>query len=185
MQTQTLDLVTYMAAKKWLFPILSIAFASLFLFLSVIFCRTAFSALLPNLRVASTTKPTRLLPCSHNDAHRLLRLLPVYYHHRNRYLLHLSWDALASEHAYLANAACAEIPVIWAFGNVDVLGSGDTMTYMGSSVLAVTLHVMRILPYWCRSFPSAIDLQISNTKNTPHSTKISIRLQNRTGIQQN
>ncbi|XP_039143684.1 beta-glucuronosyltransferase GlcAT14B [Dioscorea cayenensis subsp. rotundata] len=150
MQPLTLALDPCMAAEKWLFPILSLAFVSLILFLSAISGFTASSSLLPaaaDLRRGPNNPASFAfyLSGSRGDAHRLLRLLLAVYHPRNRYLLHLSWDAPASERAYLSSAARAAIPAIRAFGNVDVLGRGDAMTYMGSSVLAATLHAASVM----------------------------------------
>ncbi|KAJ0962753.1 hypothetical protein J5N97_027875 [Dioscorea zingiberensis] len=150
MQTLTLSLDPCMASEKWLFPLLSVAFVSLLIFLSAISALTASSSFLPaaaDLRRGPNNPASFAfyLSGARGDADRLLRLLRAVYHPRNRYLLHLSTDAPASERAYLANAARAAIPAIRAFGNVDVLGLGDAMTYMGSSGLAATLHAASVM----------------------------------------
>lgn len=75
----------------------------------------------------------------------MLRLLLAVYHPRNRYILHLSHDASEAERAALASATKLAVPAIRAFGNVDVVGKAGAMTYMGSSVLAATLHAAAVL----------------------------------------
>ena len=72
-------------------------------------------------------------------------MLLAVYHPRNRYLLHLSTDASGSERTELAVKARLAIPAIRAFGNVDVLGKPDAMSYTGSSEIAATLHAASVL----------------------------------------
>ncbi|KAF8378642.1 hypothetical protein HHK36_029991 [Tetracentron sinense] len=78
----------------------------------------------------------------HKD--RILRLLLAVYHPRNRYLLHLGSEASNDERIQLA-AAVRAVPEIQAFGNVDVVGKPDPVTFMGSSNIAATLRAAAIL----------------------------------------
>ena len=73
-----------------------------------------------------------------------MRLLLDVYHPRNRYLLHLSIDASEDERHRFASLT-KSIPAIRAFGNVDVVGKPDHLTYMGSSNIATTLRAAAIL----------------------------------------
>lgn len=74
----------------------------------------------------------------------MVRLLLAVYHPRNWYLLHLGADASDQERMELASAINA-VPVVRAFGNVDVLGKPTRLTYMGSTHLAATLRAVAIL----------------------------------------
>lgn len=74
----------------------------------------------------------------------MFRLLLAVYHPRNRYLLHLSSDANDEERQRLV-AAVKSVPAIRAFGNVDVVGKPNYMTYMGSTSLANMLRAAAIL----------------------------------------
>lgn len=78
------------------------------------------------------------------DGDRIFRLLLAVYHPRNRYLLHLGLDARDEERQKLA-AAAMSVPVIRAFGNVDVVGKAGYMTYLGSSNVAVTLRAASVM----------------------------------------
>ena len=80
----------------------------------------------------------------HHDKDRILRLLLAVYHPRNRYLLHLGRDAGDEERLALV-AAVTAVPAIRAFGNVDVVGKADWITYLGSSNVAITLRAAAIM----------------------------------------
>ncbi|XP_010916335.1 beta-glucuronosyltransferase GlcAT14A [Elaeis guineensis] len=142
-----------MAAEKWLFPLFSVSFVSLLLFLSAISGFTASSAFFDTqpspfyVRRGAAHPPAfaYFISGGRGDARRMLRLLLAVYHPRNSYLLHLSADAPAWERADLATSVRLSIPAIRAFGNVHVVGKPDAMTYMGSSVLAATLHAAAVL----------------------------------------
>ncbi|KAF7133207.1 hypothetical protein RHSIM_Rhsim09G0100200 [Rhododendron simsii] len=66
------------------------------------------------------------------------------YHPRNRYLLHIGAEGKDEERLKLAGLV-RSVAVIRAFGNVDVVGKPDAMTYMGSSNIASVLHGAAIL----------------------------------------
>ncbi|KAK8965368.1 hypothetical protein KSP40_PGU001992 [Platanthera guangdongensis] len=142
-----------MAVEKWLFPLISISFVSLILFLSAISGFTASSAFFsrqpdPTYVHHGPGYPPAFayyISGARGDGQRILRLLLAVYHPRNRYLLHLSHDAPEAERAALASAAKLAVPAIRAFGNVDVVGKAGAMTYMGSSGLAATLHAAAVL----------------------------------------
>ncbi|PKU86139.1 beta-glucuronosyltransferase GlcAT14A-like [Dendrobium catenatum] len=142
-----------MAAEKWLFPIISVSFVTVLLFLSAISGFTASSAFFSRLPDPAYVLQGRRHPPSfayyisgaRGDGRRMLRLLLAVYHPRNRYLLHLSHDAPESERAALASATKLAVPAIRAFGNVDVVGKAGAMTYMGPSGLAATLNAAAVL----------------------------------------
>lgn len=96
------------------------------------------------------------------DRDRVLRLLLAVYHPRNVYLLHLSKDAPESERAGLAGAVRSALPAARAFGNVHVVGNPAAATYMGSSVLAATLHGASALLRLDRSWDWFITLSASD-----------------------
>eukprot|EP00268_Persea_americana_P035154 TRINITY_DN34726_c0_g1_i1.p1 TRINITY_DN34726_c0_g1~~TRINITY_DN34726_c0_g1_i1.p1 ORF type:complete len:405 (-),score=55.92 TRINITY_DN34726_c0_g1_i1:852-2066(-) len=138
------------AEKKWLFTLCSAAFISLFLYFSAIAGFSASSALFsrtPSFYGPSAVRHGASYPPAfayyifgsrgHKD--RVLRLLLAVYHPRNRYLLHLGTEASDREREELAVAVRA-VPAVEAFGNVDVVGKPDALTYMGSSTLAAMLH---------------------------------------------
>ncbi|KAF8407696.1 hypothetical protein HHK36_006831 [Tetracentron sinense] len=140
------------AEKKWLFTLFSVAFVSLLIFLSAI---SGFNA-------SSAFSSTRAFPSpihygvphppafayyisgGRGQKDRILRLLLAVYHPRNRYLVHLGSDASNGERNQLA-AAVRAVPAIRAFGNVDVVGKPDPVTYMGSSNIAAILRAAAIL----------------------------------------
>ncbi|KAJ9708356.1 hypothetical protein PVL29_000413 [Vitis rotundifolia] len=140
------------AEKKWLFTLFSAAFVSLLLFLSSICGFNASYALSFHKPFSSTVHHGLHYPPAfayyisggrgHKD--RILRLLLAVYHPRNRYLLHLGADASDEERRLLASAV-KSVPAIRAFGNVDVVGKPDRLTYMGSSNIAATLRAASIL----------------------------------------
>ncbi|PKA55155.1 hypothetical protein AXF42_Ash003792 [Apostasia shenzhenica] len=142
-----------MAVEKWIFPLISVSFVSLVLFLSAISGFTA-SSIFPSRPPGATLVQhgPRCPPAfgyyisgGRGDGRRMLRLLLAVYHPRNSYLLDLSHDAPESERAALASAVKLRVPAIRAFGNVDVVGKAGAMTYMGSSSLAATLHAAAVL----------------------------------------
>jgi len=136
------------AADKWLLPLVSVSFVSLLLFLSALSGFSASSTLFARLPPPSYVRRGAAAPPSfayllvggRGDGRKLLRLLLAVYHPRNRYLLHLSADAPASERAELAAAVARAAPAVRAFGNVDVVGRPTAGTPMGSSGLAATLR---------------------------------------------
>lgn len=142
-----------MAAQRWIFPLCAAAFVSLVVFFSATTGLTASSALSSRASTLTYVRRGAGHPPSfayyifggRGDGDRVLRLLLAVYHPRNRYLLHLSTDASGSERTELAVRARLAIPAIREFGNVDVFGKPDAMTYMGSSGLAATLHAASVL----------------------------------------
>ncbi|KAH0463037.1 hypothetical protein IEQ34_007619 [Dendrobium chrysotoxum] len=142
-----------MAAEKWLFPIISVSFVTVLLFLSAISGFTASSAFFsrqpdPAYVLHGRRHPPAFayyISGARGDGRRMLRLLLAVYHPRNRYLLHLSHDAPESERAALASATKLAVPAIRTFGNVDVVGKAGAMTYMGPSGLAATLNAAAVL----------------------------------------
>ncbi|KAF8408948.1 hypothetical protein HHK36_005018 [Tetracentron sinense] len=79
---------------------------------------------------------------SHFGSNPYVTALAVY-HPRNRYLLHLIWDASNDEQNQLAFAVWSVL-AIQPFSNVDVIGKPDHVTYMGSSNIATMLHAAYI-----------------------------------------
>ncbi|KAE9618701.1 putative glucuronosyltransferase [Lupinus albus] len=135
------------AEKKWLLKLFTAAFLSLILLLFSSF--SVFNS--------PKTFQTLVQHCSHNppsfayfisggdkDKDRILRLLLAIYHPRNRYLLHLGKDARDEDRQALATAV-RSVPAIRAFGNVDVVGKADWVTYLGSSNVAITLRAAAIM----------------------------------------
>uniref|UniRef100_A0A1D1XSS2 Xylosyltransferase 1 n=1 Tax=Anthurium amnicola TaxID=1678845 RepID=A0A1D1XSS2_9ARAE len=144
-------------AERWLFTLFAAAIASLLLLVLCVFSSPSFSAphkAGPEAFAASMAArgglddaPTFAYYISggRGDGGRILRLLLAVYHPRNWYLLHLSADAPESERAELAAAARVAVTAARVFGNIDVLGKPNAATYMGSSVLAGTLHAASVL----------------------------------------
>lgn len=141
------------AEKKWLLTLFSAAFLSLIIFLYIISSFTYFNAFEPSLEFSSSSvrygahyPPSFAYYISGGKGQkdRIFRLLLAVYHPRNRYLLHLGSDASSDERSGLALAVRSEA-VIRAFGNVDVIGKPDPVTYMGSSNIAAALHAAAIL----------------------------------------
>lgn len=141
------------AEKKWLFTLFSAAFVSFLIFLSTL---SGFSA---SYYAFTSNKP--FTSSVHHGIHyppafayyitggrgqkdQILRLVLALYHPRNHYLLHLGSDASDNERTLLASAI-RSVPAIRAFGNVDVLGKPDRLSYMGSTNIATTLHAAAIL----------------------------------------
>ncbi|KAL0538692.1 hypothetical protein IC582_022846 [Cucumis melo] len=135
------------AEKKWLFTFFLATLLSLILLLfSTISAFTA-SRLLPSSVHRGLHHPPAFsyyIYGGHGDKDRIFRLLLAVYHPRNRYLLHLNHEASDGDRQQLA-AAVKSVPAIRAFGNVDLVGKPDRMTYSGSSYIAATLHAAAIL----------------------------------------
>ncbi|XP_075635321.1 beta-glucuronosyltransferase GlcAT14A [Castanea sativa] len=136
------------AEKRWLFSLFIAALLSLLLLL-----------LLTSLSTFTSPKPfpsaihhgshyppsfAYFITGNSNDGDRILRLLLAVYHPRNRYLLHLSAESADEERRRLVSQL-KSVPAIRVFGNVDVVGKSDRVTYMGASKLAITLRAAAIL----------------------------------------
>ncbi|XP_057758747.1 beta-glucuronosyltransferase GlcAT14A-like [Arachis stenosperma] len=134
------------AEKKWLFTLFTAAFLSLMIILS------SFTSLTSPKPFPSIVNHGALYPPAfayfitgcRGDKDRAFRLLLAIYHPRNRYLLHLGKDAGDEERRRLA-AAVTSVPAIQAFGNVDVVGKADYVTYLGSTNIAITLRAAAIM----------------------------------------
>ncbi|KAF5745209.1 putative acetylglucosaminyltransferase [Tripterygium wilfordii] len=135
------------AEKKWLFTLFSATFFSLLL---LVFCSIStfgFPKPFPSMIYHGSHYPPSFayyIFGGHGDKDRILRLLLAVYHPRNHYLLHLDVDASDDERHKLV-AAVKAVPVIRSFGNVDVVGKPDRITYMGASNIAAILHAVSIL----------------------------------------
>ncbi|PSR91095.1 Beta-glucuronosyltransferase [Actinidia chinensis var. chinensis] len=139
------------AEKKWLFALFSAAFVSVMLFLSSISgfraaaygSHRTFAATVPR---AAAYPPVFAYYISGDgsDGDRIFRLLLAVYHPRNRYLLHIGAEGSDQERRKLAGLV-SSVPAIRAFGNVDVLGKPDRLTYMGSTNIAAVLHGAAVL----------------------------------------
>lgn len=135
------------AEKKWLFTLFSAALLSLILLLFSTISAFTTSRLLPSSVHRGLHHPPAFayyIFGGHGDKDRIFRLLLAVYHPRNRYLLHLNHEASNGDRQQLA-AAVKSVPAIRAFGNVDVVGKPDRMTYSGSSYIATTLHAAAVL----------------------------------------
>ncbi|GAV80722.1 Branch domain-containing protein [Cephalotus follicularis] len=135
------------AEKRWLFTLFSGAFLSLLLLL--LYSISAFSSPkpFPSLVHHGVHYPPSFayyVYGNHGDEDRILRLLLAIYHPRNRYLLHLGAEA-SDDERYRLVAAVKSVPAIRTFGNVDVVGKPDRITYMGSTNIATTLRGAAIL----------------------------------------
>ncbi|KAJ1402915.1 Glycosyl transferase, family 14 [Sesbania bispinosa] len=135
------------AEKKWLFTLFSAAVLSLMLLLMSSFSAFSSPKPFPTLVQHGSHYPPAFayfISGGNRDKDRILRLLLAIYHPRNRYLLHLGMDAKDEERQALA-AAVRSVPAIQAFGNVDVVGKADWITYLGSSNVAITLRAAAIM----------------------------------------
>ncbi|GFS32748.1 core-2/I-branching beta-1,6-N-acetylglucosaminyltransferase family protein [Actinidia rufa] len=139
------------AEKKWLFALFSAAFVSVMLFLSSIsgFISAAYGyhrTFAPTVPRGAAYPPAFAYYISGdgNDGHRIFRLLLSVYHPRNRYLLHIGAEGSDQERRKLAGLV-SSVPAIRAFGNVDVLGKPDRLSYMGSTNIAAVLHAAAVL----------------------------------------
>ncbi|KAH6791623.1 Core-2/I-branching beta-1 [Perilla frutescens var. hirtella] len=142
------------AEKKWLYTLFSGAFITFLIFLSFIsgLSSSYYYAYPPNKPFPSTIDHGPGRPPSFayyisgqsGDGDRLFRLLLAVYHPRNRYLLHISADGSDEERVRLVSMV-KYVPVIQAFGNVDVIGKPDPNTYMGSTNIAAILRAAATL----------------------------------------
>ncbi|KAG4910216.1 hypothetical protein JHK87_056332 [Glycine soja] len=135
------------AERKWLFTLFSAAFLSLMLLLMSSFSAFSTPKVFPSLVHHGSHYPPAFayfISGGNQDKDRILRLLLAVYHPRNRYLLHLGRDARDEERQALV-AAVRAVPVIRTFGNVDVVGKADYVTYLGSSNVAITLRAAAIM----------------------------------------
>lgn len=135
------------AEKKCLFTLFSAALLSLVLLLFSSISAFSSSRFLTSSVHRGLHRPPAFayyIFGGHGDKDRILRLLLAVYHPRNRYLLHLNHDASDGDRQQLA-AAVKSVPAIRAFGNVDVVGKPDRMSYSGSSYIAMTLHAAAVL----------------------------------------
>ena len=135
------------AERKWLFTLFTAAFLSLSLLLLSSFSSFTSPNPFPSIVQHSAHYPPAFayfISGGNRDKDRIFRLLLAIYHPRNRYLLHLGMDARDEERRRLA-AAVMSVPAIQAFGNVDVVGKADYVTYLGSSNVAITLRAAAIM----------------------------------------
>lgn len=133
--------------KKWLFTLFTVIFLSLILILlscdiSVFTTRKYFSMVQRDAQYHPTF--AYYVFGGHREKDQIFRLLLAIYHPRNRYLLHLEKGAKDEERQQLL-AMVSSVPVIQAFGNVDVVGKPDVMTYMGSTNVAIALRAAAIM----------------------------------------
>lgn len=141
------------AEKKWLFALFSAAFVSFLIFISTI-CgfSSSYYAFSSNNPLTTSVDHGPGHPPSfayyisggRGDGDRIFRLLLAVYHPRNRYLLQIGAEGTDIERRNLA-ATVNSIPAIRAFGNVDVVGKPDRLSYMGSTHIAAALRAASIL----------------------------------------
>ncbi|CAM8954118.1 unnamed protein product [Rhodiola kirilowii] len=137
--------------KKWMYTLFFAAFISVLLFLSTLLGSTA-SYLFTTRSYPSTIRVGPNYPPAfayyitggRGDRERILRLMMAVYHPRNRYLLHIDAEGSDDERMMLLAGAMA-VPAVRVFGNVDVVGKADRVTYMGASNVAATLRAVAIL----------------------------------------
>ncbi|CAJ2630567.1 beta-glucuronosyltransferase GlcAT14A [Trifolium pratense] len=135
------------AEKKWLFTLFTTAVLSLMILLMSSFSTFSSQKPFPSLVQHGSHYPPAFayfISGGHGDKDRIFRLMLAVYHPRNRYLLHLGMDARNEERQGLADAVNS-VPAIRAFGNVDVVGKADWITYLGSSNVAITLRAAAIM----------------------------------------
>lgn len=137
------------AERKWLFALFFAAIVSLLLFISSISGFTASRAAAfssSSVRRGPGHPPAfaYFISGSGGDGDSVFRLMLAVYHPRNRYLLHIGAEGKDEERRRLAGMV-RSVPAVRAFGNVDVVGRPDAMTYMGSSNVASVLHGAAIL----------------------------------------
>lgn len=140
------------AEKKWIFALFSAAFVTLLIFLSTI-CgfNSSYYAFSSNSPLTSSVHRGPGHPPSfayyisggHGDGDRIFRLFLAVYHPRNRYLLHIGADGSDAERRKLASMVNS-LPVVRSFGNADVIGRPDPVTYMGSTNIAAVLRAASI-----------------------------------------
>ncbi|OMO67837.1 Glycosyl transferase, family 14 [Corchorus capsularis] len=90
-----------------------------------------------------------LISASRGDTIKLKRAVRALYHPGNKYLIHLDFDALASEHREIAEFVSND-PVFSLVGNVYIVGKPNLVTYRGPTMLATTLHAMSMLLRCCK-----------------------------------
>ncbi|KAI4357690.1 hypothetical protein L6164_001624 [Bauhinia variegata] len=135
------------AEKKWLFTLFTAAFLSLILLLLSSISAFSSPKVFPSLVQRGAHYPPAFayyISGGHGDTDRIFRLLLAIYHPRNRYLLHLGKDARDEERTKLSSVV-RSVPAIQAFGNVDVIGKADYVTYLGSTNIAITLRAAAIM----------------------------------------
>ncbi|CAA3026111.1 beta-glucuronosyltransferase 14A [Olea europaea subsp. europaea] len=141
------------ADKKWLLIFFSAAFISVvFLFLISGFRSSYYYSFSPRKSFASAVHRGPGYPPAfayyisggRGDEDRIFRLLLAVYHPRNRYLLHIAADGTDEERTRLV-ALVKSVAAVRAFGNVDVIGKPDPVTYMGSTNIAAVLRAASIL----------------------------------------
>lgn len=141
------------ADKKWLLIFFSAAFMSVvFLFLFSGFRSSYYYAFSSRKSFASAVHRGPGYPPAfayyisggRGDEYRIFRLLLAVYHPRNRYLLHIAADGTDEERTRLV-AMIKSVAAVRAFGNVDVIGKPDPVTYMGSTNIAAVLRAASIL----------------------------------------
>ncbi|RDX82317.1 Beta-glucuronosyltransferase GlcAT14A, partial [Mucuna pruriens] len=135
------------AERKWLFTLFSAAFLSLTILLMSSLSSFSPPKAFPSLVQHGSHYPPAFayfVTGGNRDKDRILRLLLAIYHPRNRYLLHLGRDAKDEERRALL-ASVRAVPAINAFGNVDVVGKADFVTYLGSSNVAIALRAAAIM----------------------------------------
>ncbi|KAJ7943032.1 Beta-glucuronosyltransferase [Quillaja saponaria] len=135
------------AEKKWLLTLFSATFLSLiFLLLSSLWAFSSPKPFPAIVQLGAHYPPAfgYYIWGGSGDKDRIFRLLLAVYHPRNRYVLHLSMDAKDDERRRLV-AEIKSVPAIQAFGNVDVIGKADWLTYQGATNIAATLRAAAIL----------------------------------------
>ncbi|KAL2509696.1 Core-2/I-branching beta-1 [Forsythia ovata] len=141
------------ADKKWLLIFFSAAFISvIFLFFISGYRSSYYNAFSSRKSFASSVHYGAGYPPAfayyisggRGDGERIFRLLLAVYHPRNRYLLHIDADGTDDERMRLV-AMVKSVPAVRAFGNVDVIGKPDPVTYMGSTTIAAVLRAASIL----------------------------------------
>lgn len=80
-----------------------------------------------------------LISGNKGDGMRMRRLLQALYHPHNKYMLHLDLVANASEKIDLAQYVHNE-QLFRTYGNVDMIGKGNLVTYRGPTMVSTTLH---------------------------------------------
>ncbi|XP_051149554.1 beta-glucuronosyltransferase GlcAT14A-like [Andrographis paniculata] len=134
--------------KKWLFTLFSGAFITFLIFLSFISGLTSshYYAFPSAVHRGPGYPPAfaYYITGGKGDGHRLFRLLLAVYHPRNRYLLHISAEGADDERQRLG-VLVRSVPVVRAFGNVDVIGKPDPNTALGSTNIAGVLRAAAVL----------------------------------------
>ncbi|MED6110644.1 hypothetical protein PIB30_044866 [Stylosanthes scabra] len=135
------------AERKWLFTLFSAVLLTFMILIMSSFSSFSSPKSFPSLVQHGSPYPPSFayfISGGHQDKDRILRLMLAVYHPRNRYLLHLGRDAGDEERLALVSAVMA-VPAIRAFGNVDVVGNADWITYLGSSNVAIALRAAAIM----------------------------------------